>query len=144
MADTERQPVKDQGTAETKHTLLGENGQGAEHAAAQLARRLLAERERVTRFLDPDLFADPAYDILLDLFACGEEGRPVSMSSSACVARVARTTALRWVRLLELRGLIERYADEVDRRSTLLRLTDSARQSLMAYLRQIARARGVL
>jgi DNA-binding MarR family transcriptional regulator len=93
------------------------------------------------RHLDADLFADPAYDILLDLFASGEEGRPVSMSSGAYAARVARTTALRWIRLLEKRGLIEFYADEADRRLTLIRLTASARTSLFLYLRQVAEER---
>ena len=110
---------------------------------AYVARRLLSERARIGRYLDADLFADPAYDILLDLFVSGEEGRAVSMSNSACIARVPRTTALRWVRLLEERGLVELYADEGDRRSTLLRLSTSARASVMSYLRHVGEGRRV-
>jgi hypothetical protein len=63
---------------------------------AALARRYLRHRRERERLL-PDLFADPAWDILLDLFAASIERRPVSVSSACVAAAVPPTTALRWI-----------------------------------------------
>jgi DNA-binding MarR family transcriptional regulator len=101
------------------------------------ARAIVTERARIGKYLDPTLFSDPAFDILLDLLASEEEGRKVSMSSCAYAARVARTTGLRWICLLESKGLVERVADAEDQRTTLVRLTDAARTSLIRYLQQV-------
>ena len=102
------------------------------------ARAVVTARARIGVHLDPTLFADPAFDILLDLLASEEEGRKVSMSSCACAARVARTTALRWICVLERKGLVERVPDSRDQRVTLVQLTDNARSALLRYLRQIS------
>lgn len=104
------------------------------------ARAIVTARAQIGRHLDPSLFADPAFDILLDLLASEQEGRKVNMSGCAYAARVARTTALRWICTLEEKGLVERTCDECDQRTTLVRLTAEARSSLINYLQRIARA----
>lgn len=103
------------------------------------ARAIVTARARIGRYLDPSLFADPAFDILLDLLASEEEGRKVNMSSCACAGRVPRTTGLRWICTLEQKGLLERIDDEADQRTTFVRLTPDARASLIDYLGSIAR-----
>ncbi len=55
-------------------------------------------RERM--FGNPDLFADPAWDILIDLFIASEEGRKISVSSACIASAVPTTTALRWIKIL--------------------------------------------
>jgi hypothetical protein len=45
----------------------------------------------------PALFADPAWDILLDLAAARIDGRMVAVSSLCIAAAVPATTALRWI-----------------------------------------------
>lgn len=114
-------------------------GEGEPIDYGAYARAIVTARARIGRHLDPSLFADPAFDILLDLLASEQEGRKVNMSSCAHAARVARTTGLRWVCTLEERGLVERVCDEADQRTTLVRLTAEARSSLINYLQQIAR-----
>ena len=42
------------------------------------------------------LFADPAWDIMLDLFAARIEGKDITVSSAGIAACVPPTTALRW------------------------------------------------
>ena len=70
-----------------------------------------------------DIFSDPAWDIMLDLFICARREGRISVSS-ACIASCAPpTTALRWISLLERRELIRRRADLDDRRRTFLELT---------------------
>jgi hypothetical protein len=111
--------------------------------AADLAKavhKLLDARLRLEKHFGEGLFADPARDILLDLFAARAEGRAVSVSDCTIGARVPPTTALRWIGMLEERGLIARRADPRDGRRMHLGLTDRAYASVEAYLREIAPA----
>jgi len=111
---------------------------GADPALGRLARDYLKFRRMRDQAFPPNLFADPAWDILLDLFACAHESREVSISSACIAANVPFTTALRYVKLLDQAGLIERRDDEGDRRRQLLRLTPEATSRLTAVLRASA------
>lgn len=101
-----------------------------------MARDILARRLALGHFFDPDLFADPALNILLFLFAEGEgeEGTGVTTTACCTASGVARTTALRWIKLLEGRGLIEMNDDPVDKRATMLRLSADARAACARWL----------
>jgi predicted transcriptional regulator len=94
---------------------------GAE--ALALARAIYAGRRRRERFLAADLFGEPTWDILLDLFIAAGEGRRVPTTSACIGANVPPTTALRWLRILETRGLVEREDDGRDGRRTFVCLT---------------------
>lgn len=80
---------------------------------------------------DADLFGEPTWDVLLDLFAAHQDGRPISISSACIAADVAPTTALRQLTRLQTRGLIQRHGDTRDRRRHYLQLTDRAITLLM-------------
>lgn len=107
-----------------------------EHLYA-LARAFTASRRRLTTHLDPSLFANPGLDILLFLFAEGVDGRTVTTNACCAAAGVPRTTALRWVKLLQDRGLIDGSDDVSDRRVTMLALSDRAREIIRAWLTDI-------
>ena len=94
-----------------------------EPQALTLARMLYAERRRRDRTFPTDIFGEPSWDILLDLFVARGEGRRVPTTSACIGAHVPPTTALRWLRLLEGQGLIEREEDERDGRRTFVRLS---------------------
>ena len=94
-----------------------------EAPALTLARMLYAERRRRDRTLPAELFGEPSWDILLDLFVARSEGRRVPTTSACIGAHVPPTTALRWLRLLEGHGLLEREEDERDGRRTFVRLS---------------------
>jgi predicted transcriptional regulator len=85
------------------------------------------ERRVRDHVADLALFGEPAWDILLDLFASEAEGKSVSISSACLAAAVPMTTALRWVSRLEEEGLIERSATG-DRRRINVHLTRSGRE----------------
>ena len=92
--------------------------------ATQAKARYAARRHRDRAFgAHPNLFADPAWDIMLDLCAAQHDGRAVSVSSACIAASVAPTTALRWIATLEGRGLVERTADDRDGRRHFLKLS---------------------
>lgn len=91
--------------------------------ALAMAREIYAGRRRRERFLAADLFGEPTWDILLDLFIAAAETRRVPTTSACIGANVPPTTALRWLRILEARGLVEREDDGRDGRRTFVCLT---------------------
>lgn len=90
------------------------------------ARTLIRERRDRDAAFGADLFADPAWDILLDLFAAHQEGKRVSVSSACIAAAVPSTTAMRWLKLMVERGLVRRIEDKRDGRRIFVELTPSA------------------
>lgn len=107
--------------------------------ATALRQAILARRMR-DGFFAPGLFAEPAWDMLLDLYAAELEGERVSVSSLCIAAAVAPTTALRWVARLTDEGLLERQPDPGDRRRVFMALTPAARAGMRGYLLALRRA----
>lgn len=70
------------------------------------------------------LFCEPAWDILLDLFAAHGESRQISVSSACIGASVPVSTALRWLAKLEERGLVARCPAQGDGRMFWIHLTE--------------------
>ncbi|HTU12005.1 MAG TPA: hypothetical protein VMG08_14035 [Allosphingosinicella sp.] len=119
----------------------GESGGAAGDAAADAAyiRAIIRGRRLRDQYFRIDLFADPAWDILLDLMAARLEGKRVPVSSLCVAAAVPATTALRWIKLLAERGLIVRIVDPTDRRRSHVALAEETARTLGAYLRQARR-----
>lgn len=107
-------------------------------------RAIIRARRMRRDYLDSDLFADPAWDMLLDLTAARLEGRPVSVSSLCLASGVAPTTALRWIGMLEGRGLITREPAPDDRRKVFISLTDAATEAMERYLTAAAAVSGLV
>ena len=101
---------------------------------AEDLRAILRQRRLRNRFFDPALFADPAWDMLLDLMAARLEGESVSVTSLCIASAVPSTTALRWIRTLIDSGLVQRRADPADGRRIHISLTDPAALAMSAYL----------
>lgn len=80
-------------------------------------------RKRNEIFGDDSLFGEPAWDIILDLLANELAGKKSSVKSVCIGSCVPHTTALRWISILEQKGLIVREDDADDRRRTFIRFT---------------------
>lgn len=100
---------------------------------AKRVRRLVRQRRTRERFFPADLFADPAWDMLLDLFAARLERQEVSVSSLCIAAAVPATTALRWIKTLTDAGLFLREADERDGRRIFIAMSDQAFSAMERY-----------
>jgi DNA-binding MarR family transcriptional regulator len=85
------------------------------------------------RYFDAELFADPAWDMLLDLFRAEIAQHRVSVSSLASAAVVPATTALRWITTMTDAGLFRRRADPTDGRRVFLELSPMASEAMRAY-----------
>ncbi|WP_315762918.1 hypothetical protein [Sphingomonas sp. Y38-1Y] len=107
--------------------------------AADVRASIRARRMR-DQFFDPTLFADPAWDMLLDLFAAHLEHTRVSVSSLCIAAAVPATTALRWITTMREAGLFERHDDPFDRRRAYVGLSDVAVTAMRRYCGAMRRA----
>ena len=105
----------------------------------RLVRRIIAQRQLRARFFDPELFADPAWDILLDLTAARAEHARVSVTSLCIASGVPPTTALRWIGQMTEAGLLERVEDESDRRRAFIALTDAAADAMARYFAELGK-----
>ncbi|MCX9148797.1 hypothetical protein [Erythrobacter sp. WG] len=101
-----------------------------------LAENELRSRKMRARFLPEELFGEGGWSMLLDLFVSEYHGRKVSTTSACIAADVPATTALRWLDLLEKKGLIQRALTTRDKRVKYVALTNKAREALCALLRR--------
>ncbi len=100
---------------------------------APLVRAILKLRRLRGQHFEPALFADPAWDILLDLAAARIEGRMVAVSSLCIAAAVPATTALRWIGRMTSTGLLVRTQDAADKRRALITLSDRGLAGMQRY-----------
>jgi DNA-binding MarR family transcriptional regulator len=112
---------------------------GAAMPTVASVRALLRARRLRDQYFKPDLFADPAWDMLLDLLLARLEGRLVAVSSLCIAAAVPPTTALRWIKRLNDEGLFVRTADPRDGRRVFIDLAVATAEALVAYLRALPR-----
>ncbi|HEX7871414.1 MAG TPA: MarR family winged helix-turn-helix transcriptional regulator [Sphingobium sp.] len=111
----------------------GEVHDGTDGATREEVRTLLQARRMRDRFLPGELFADPAWDMMLDLLSARLDRKRVSVSSLCIASAVPPTTALRWIAQLTERGLFERHNDPDDARRVFITLSDAASEKLIAW-----------
>lgn len=106
---------------------------------ASAIRAIIRARRLRESYFPASLFADPAWDMLLDLMAARLEGTPVAVSSLCIASAVPATTALRWIGTLTDNGLLVRVADPRDGRRVFIDLADQTARTLADYLRAARR-----
>jgi DNA-binding MarR family transcriptional regulator len=94
---------------------------------------LIRARAQRQHFFGGDLFADPAWDILLELYACELSQQRVSVSKLCFAVSVPTTTVLRWLALLERRSLIQRHDDPMDGRRVWVSLSSTGLDNVERY-----------
>jgi hypothetical protein len=90
---------------------------------ALVAQSLYQMRRRRADAFPTGLFAEPAWDILLDLFCSTVGGKRISTKSLCCAADVPTSTALRWIGILEEKGMLRRWTPPDDQRLTVVHMT---------------------
>jgi len=105
----------------------------------RLVRLIIRQRQLRGQFFDAELFADPAWDILLDLTAARAEHTRVSVTSLCIASGMPPTTALRWIGQMVETGLLERVEDESDRRRAFIQLSDKAAEAMARYFAELGK-----
>ena len=96
-------------------------------------RAIIRARRLRSKFLPEDLFADPAWDMLLDLLQAELVQHRVPVSSLCIAAAVPATTALRWLKTMTDRGLLNRRADPHDGRRIFIEMAPATSRSLRQF-----------
>ena len=119
----------------------GEAQSGADATQPEIAGEAISSviraRRRREHHLPRDIFADPAWDMMLDLLEAEVRQRRVTVSSLCIAAAVPSTTALRWLKTLVDRGLLIRRADPTDLRRVYIELSPATSIALRRYFAQL-------
>ena len=110
----------------------------SKHDSSRLVKWIIATRAARRQFFDEHLFADPAWDMLLELYSLECDGRRISVSKLSIAAGVPCTTTLRWIDKLESEGLIIRAPDPLDGRRVWIGLSRSGLETMHSYVEQVA------
>ena len=105
--------------------------------SVELVRSIIRARRLRSRFFPEDLFADPAWDMLLDLLQAEISHLRVPVSSLCIAAAVPATTALRWLKTMVQQGLFVRRADPHDGRRVFVELAPEASRALRNYFAEL-------
>lgn len=103
--------------------------------AAIVAGALHRDRLHRARYFPPGLFGEPAWDILLDLFAALHCCELRSVKEVCLAANVPEATALRHIDCLIAQGLLTRRRDRTDNRRKFLTMTPEGNRRMLDYLR---------
>ena len=126
-------PMSGDNVGDVRPSFMGEPALMEVEPSASEVRAVIRMRRLRDRFFDRELFADPAWDMLLDLMAARIERVQVAVSSLCIAASVPPTTALRWIKTMTDSGLFDRIADPDDGRRIFIRLSDAAADKLARY-----------
>ena len=108
--------------------------------AINTVRAVIRARRLRARFFDEALFADPAWDMLLDLTQAELAQLRVPVSSLCIAAAVPTTTALRWLRTMTDEGLFVRRADPHDGRRVFVELSATTSDAMRRYFAEVSKA----
>lgn len=98
--------------------------------AAALVQHIRRTGELRNRYFDPNLFSDPAWEILLDLYEGHLNQLRLQISTLGRARGVPPTTALRWLNALEAGGLIQRTRLPWDRRRVFISLSLKGQEAM--------------
>ena len=113
---------------------------GAAFVIDELAqvRSYIQARAEARRNFGKEIFSDPAWDMLVQLYASQLSQHRIALSRLCGLSQVAGGTGKRWLDILETNGEIERIADPLDRRRTWVNLTPAGSSKMKAYFKAIA------
>ena len=108
-------------------------GEDPPMVSVESVRSVIRARRLRDRYFEAELFADPAWDMMLDLLEGELSHRRVAVSSLCVGAAVPPTTALRWIKTLVEKGMFVRRNDPLDGRRVYVELSPAASLSLRRY-----------
>jgi DNA-binding MarR family transcriptional regulator len=111
--------------------------------SAETVRSVIRARRLRSRYFADHLFADPAWDMLLDLLQAELSHLRVPVSSLCIAAAVPATTALRWLKTMVQEGLFIRRADPHDGRRVFVELAPETSAALRRYFAEVGKVAAI-
>jgi DNA-binding MarR family transcriptional regulator len=108
--------------------------------SSDMVRKVIRARRLRANYFSEELFADPAWDMMLDLLQAEIAQLRVPVSSLCIAAAVPATTALRWLKTLVSQGLFLRRADPHDGRRVFVELAPQTSEALRRYFGEVGQA----
>jgi DNA-binding MarR family transcriptional regulator len=108
--------------------------------SAEQVRAVIRARRLRSRYFPEHLFADPAWDMLLDLLQAEIAQLRVPVSSLCIAAAVPATTALRWLKTMVEERIFVRRADPHDGRRVFVELAPDTSHALRSYFAELGSA----
>jgi predicted transcriptional regulator len=101
---------------------------------ATIAESIYRARRRRLKLFNANLFGEPAWDMLLDMFIKTARGERLSTTSLCIAADVPQATGLRWIAQLEEQGLLSRRQVVDDRRLKIVEITPEGYRLMRQYV----------
>lgn len=121
--------------------ILHERVQGERGKLERRAQRILTLRRRRAEGFGKAMFSEPAWDMLLILYASNSSER-LTVNRLIRLSGASKATALRWIDYLVDQRLIARTPHPTDARCVFVVLTEKGKGSLDAYLSDSAELDG--
>lgn len=102
------------------------------------ATELLATRRARRKFFPPDLFHEPAWEMLVALFIVYETEHSMNVKQLVGCSDAPATTSQRWIDHLHKSGLINRVTDTEDRRRIDISLSEKGYEAMSRYLKHVS------
>jgi hypothetical protein len=115
------------------------NDQSRLNPPVETVRDLIHARHLRFRFFDRALFADPVWDMLLDLFHAEIIRHRESVESLCAAASVPEPIALRWIKIMSDAGLLGHYSDPHDPGQAYVELSPMASQAMRNFFREMGK-----
>lgn len=103
----------------------------------RVAGKLLFERNMRRQFMAPEIFGEPAWDILLSAFLAEQDNTKPTVVGACTVCHIPFVIGFRWLKVLEKLGLMARYTVKLPNDDLLIeyaRLTPVGLAAIESYL----------
>jgi hypothetical protein len=110
---------------------------GQMEVPVELVNSVVRARRLRERYFPKEIFADPAWEMMLDLLKAEVLQQRVPVSSLCIAAAVPTTTALRWLKTMVDHGLLIRRPDPVDLRRVFVELAPETSATLRRYFAEL-------
>lgn len=107
------------------------------HVLLKWVNWLISARRKRASYIAPELFGEPAWEILLELLRAELAYERISVSNACSIAGTSQSTGCRWLNALEHHGLILRQGDERDAGGTFVALSPDTSNALRRYFVEV-------
>lgn len=124
-------------SADTGRPAVSPSSGAGPQLSVEAVRAVIQARRLRASYFAADLFADPAWDMMLELMKAELSQHRVTVSNLCAAAAVPATTGLRWLNALVDKGLFVRRDDPHDGRRAYVELAPETSQALRHYFAQL-------